>query len=125
MRLPIALALSWPERLPGLVPAIDWAASSTWTFEPVDAETFPAIGLARAALAASPLHPAVLNGANEVCVGAFLDGELGFLGLVDTVADLLGSFVTSVSPGQVPTLDQVMAADAWAREAARARVEGN
>ncbi|MDR3359920.1 MAG: 1-deoxy-D-xylulose-5-phosphate reductoisomerase [Bifidobacteriaceae bacterium] len=123
MKLPIALALGWPERVAGAVRGVDWTASSTWTFEPVDDATFPAIGLARRALAASPLHPAVLNGANEVCVEAFLGAALPYLGIVDTVAAVLEDFAADVPPGGVPTLEQVMAADRWARDQARTRIE--
>jgi 1-deoxy-D-xylulose-5-phosphate reductoisomerase len=118
MRLPIALALAWPERLPGAIRPADWSGKSSWTFEPVDAATFPAIDLARAALAASPLHPAVLSGANEVAVAAFLGGRLGYLGIVETVGEVLAQFASSLRPGDRPTLGQVWQADAWARQRA-------
>ncbi len=70
MRLPIALALSWPDRLADVTPAYDWTAPQTWSFEPLDEDAFPAIRLARQAVAASGLHPAVFNAANEAAVGA-------------------------------------------------------
>jgi 1-deoxy-D-xylulose-5-phosphate reductoisomerase len=125
MRLPIALALGWPERLPGAVRALDWTARSSWEFEPLDEATFPAVGLARAALAASPLHPAVLNAANEVAVGLFLEERLGYWGIVDTVAAVLEEFAPSRRAGTAPTLEDVAAADAWARARARALAEGD
>jgi 1-deoxy-D-xylulose-5-phosphate reductoisomerase len=124
MRLPIALALAWPDRLPGAISPADWSRRSQWDFEPVDNATFPALNLARAALEASPLHPAVLNGANEVAVRAFLAGRCGYLGIVDTVAAVLDQFSSSVLPEATPSLEEVQAADAWARRRARALVEG-
>ncbi|MDR1187971.1 MAG: 1-deoxy-D-xylulose-5-phosphate reductoisomerase [Bifidobacteriaceae bacterium] len=124
MRLPIALALAWPERLGDVIAPVDFGTAQAWTFEPVDNETFPALGLARRALTASPLHPAVLNGANEVCVGAFLEGRIGYLDIVDTVAEVVTRFASSLSPGKTPTLEQVMEADGWARARAASVVEG-
>jgi 1-deoxy-D-xylulose-5-phosphate reductoisomerase len=124
MRLPIALALAWPERLGGVIDPVDFTASSAWTFEPVDNQTFPALDLARRALAASPLHPAVLNGANEVLVDAFLGGRMGYLGIAEGVAAALAAFATDLLPGTAPTLDQVTGADKWARRWAAKLVEG-
>jgi 1-deoxy-D-xylulose-5-phosphate reductoisomerase len=123
MRLPIALALAWPERLNGVIPSNNWNAATQWHFEPLDESVFPAVQMARQALTASPLHPAVFNGANEACVEAFLDGRLSYLGITDTVAAVLQRFTSSVLPGTVPSLEQVMAADAWGRT--QAEVEGN
>jgi 1-deoxy-D-xylulose-5-phosphate reductoisomerase len=125
MRLPIALALAWPERLGDVIDPVDFTASAAWTFEPLDNATFPAVGLARRALAESPLHPAVLNGANEVCVEAFLAGRIGYLEIVDTVAEVLGGFRSSLGPGIAPTLGQVLRADEWARARANRIVEGS
>lgn len=75
MRLPIALGLTWPERLEGVEKPLTWTAASQWTFEPVDNETFPAVDLARFAVGESATHPAVLNAANEVLVDAFIAGR--------------------------------------------------
>jgi 1-deoxy-D-xylulose-5-phosphate reductoisomerase len=124
MRLPIALALAWPERLPGAIGPPDWSARTAWTFEPVDGETFPAVGFARAALDASPLHPAVLNAANEVAVGAFLDGRLDYPGIVETARAVLDQFAPSSLSDQALSLESVLAADAWARERAGALAGG-
>ena len=115
MRLPIALGLSWPRRLADVVPANDWDKPAAWTFEPLDDETFPAIGLARAALAQSPLHPAVFNAANEECVEAFLRGRIAYLAVVDTVADVLEAFEAV----DEPSYESVLEADRWARARAR------
>ena len=86
MRLPIALALGWPDRVPDAAPGCDWTTASAWTFEPLDDDAFPAVRLARAAGEAGGTAPAVYNAANEVCVAAFLAGRLPFPGIVDTLA---------------------------------------
>lgn len=116
MHLPIALGLSWPDRLDTVARPCAWDTPTAWTFEPYDAEVFPAIGLAREAVAASALHPAVLNAANEVCVEAFLAGRIGYLDIVDTVGRVLESFDGT---GQM-SLAGVLDADAWARSASHA-----
>jgi 1-deoxy-D-xylulose-5-phosphate reductoisomerase len=89
MRLPIALALGWPERVPDAQPPMDWTTAQSLTFEPLDATAFPAVSLAMAAGRAGGTAPAVFNAANEEAVGAFFDGRLPFLGIIDTVADVL------------------------------------
>ncbi|MEO7261702.1 MAG: 1-deoxy-D-xylulose-5-phosphate reductoisomerase, partial [Jatrophihabitantaceae bacterium] len=89
MRLPIALALAWPDRVAGAAPGLDWSQSQAWTFEPVDNEAFPAIELARQAGVAGGCAPAVYNAANEESVAAFHSGACGFLGIVDTVGQVL------------------------------------
>jgi 1-deoxy-D-xylulose-5-phosphate reductoisomerase len=113
MRLPIALGLSWPDRLPDVAPACDWSSATSWTFEPLDEVAFPAVALARAAVAASPTHPAVLNAANEQCVAAFLGGRVGFLDIVDTVAAVLDEHDGAAAADL--TLDAVLDAERWAR----------
>ena len=85
MRLPIALALGWPDRVPGRPRAVDWTRAHDWTFEPLDTDAFPAVGLARRAGEAGGCAPAVFNAANEELVAAFHDGTIGFLQIVDTV----------------------------------------
>ncbi|WP_137653127.1 1-deoxy-D-xylulose-5-phosphate reductoisomerase [Bifidobacterium moukalabense] len=89
MRLPIALGLSAPERLGDVAAACDWTKAATWTFEPLDDEAFPAVSLARHCLEASEKHTAVLNAANEQAVHAFLEHRLPYLGIVDTVKEVL------------------------------------
>jgi len=117
MRIPIALALAWPERVPGAAPALDWSAASSWTFEPLDTEAFPAVALAREVAAAGGTAPAVYNAANEECVARFLEGSIGFPRIVDTVARIVSEHDTSGAG--VTTLDDVLAVDAWARARAR------
>jgi 1-deoxy-D-xylulose-5-phosphate reductoisomerase len=117
MRLPIALGLGWPDRVPGAAAPVDWTSSQIWTFEPLDEEAFPAVPLARQAGAAGRTVPAVYNAANEVCVGAFLTGQIPFAGIVDTVAQVVSEHHDS--GGAAVQLADVLAADGWARERAR------
>ena len=116
MRLPIALALGWPERVPDAAKACDWTTASSWEFFPLDENAFPAVALAREAGTAGGTAPAVYNAANEECVSAFLGGQLPFLAIVDTVAAVLGEHG---DPGNSPTLQDVLEAEAWARQRAR------
>jgi len=89
MKLPIALGLSWPDRLTKVAPACDWSTASSWTFEPLDHQAFPAVELARRAGALGGTAPAVYNAANEECVDAFHDGRISFLAILDIVAAVL------------------------------------
>jgi 1-deoxy-D-xylulose-5-phosphate reductoisomerase len=123
MRLPIALGLTWPERLPAAAPACDWTAAHTWTFDPLDDDAFPAVRLARAAGAAGGTAPAVFNAANEVAVEAFRAGELSFLGIVDTIAAVLAQHEPAA--GEELTLEAVLAADSWARMSAGRVIMGS
>lgn len=126
MRLPIALGLSWPDRLPGVIEAVDFSRPGSWDFAPVDDDTFPAIELARWAGTEGGTAPAVFNAANEACVEAFLDGRIGYLDIVDTVGGVLAEHLAlpagttgAFRPSQeVNRIDDVLAADAWARERA-------
>ncbi len=117
MRIPIALALGWPDRVPDAAAAVDWTTAHTWTFEPLDEEAFPAVPLARQAGAAGGTVPAVYNAANEVCVAAFLAGQIPFAGIVDTVAQVVSEHHDSA--GDAVQLADVLAADGWARDRAR------
>ena len=113
MRLPIALGLTWPERpdLSGLVTPNDWSEPVSWTFEPLDDAAFPAVGLARSAVAASDTHPAVLNAANEQAVAAFLASGLEWLDIVEIDAAVVGEHEGLTSP----SLEDILAAETWAR----------
>lgn len=112
MRLPIALGLSWPERLDNITAPNVWDSPVAWHFEPLDHETFPAVQLAREAVASSPLHPAVLNAVNEECVAAFLSGELPYLAITDVVESVLGEFT---APAGTLDLETVLGTEKWAR----------
>ena len=118
MRLPIALGLAWPDRVPGAAPGLDWTRAATWTFEPLDESAFPAVRLAREAGTAGGTAPAVYNAANEECVAAFLEGRLPFLGIVDTVARVLEESRPS-GVGNALSLADVLSAEGWARSRAR------
>jgi 1-deoxy-D-xylulose-5-phosphate reductoisomerase len=117
MRIPIALALGWPDRVAGAAPAVDWSAAHTWTFEPLDEQAFPAVGIAREAGSAGGTAPATYNAANEVCVDAFLAGRLPFTGIVDIVAQVVSEH--DGRAGGTAQLADVLAADRWARDRAR------
>lgn len=122
MRLPIALALGWPDRVAEAAPACDFTSPATWTFEPVDHETFPAIELARAVGQAGGCVPAVFNAANEEAVAAFLDGRIAFRGIVDAL-----TAVVDDAQGwreDPTTVEDVLAAEDWARHRARELLDG-
>ncbi|HEU4359986.1 MAG TPA: 1-deoxy-D-xylulose-5-phosphate reductoisomerase, partial [Mycobacterium sp.] len=116
MRLPIALALGWPERVPGAAAACDFSAGSTWEFEPLDAEVFPAVELARYAGQTGGSLPAVFNAANEESAEAFLQGRISFPGIVATVADVLHA--ADQWAAKPATVDEVLDAQRWARQRA-------
>lgn len=123
MLVPIALGLSWPERVADADVPVDWTKAQSWDFEPLDDEAFPAVALARRVGEAGGTWPAVYNAANEVCVDAFHDGRLGFVEIVDTVARVIDAYAAEpASHVRDLTLDDVLAADAWARAAAGALV---
>jgi 1-deoxy-D-xylulose-5-phosphate reductoisomerase len=122
MRLPIALGMAWPDRIPDVAPACDWTTAHTWTFDPLDDVAFPAVALARAAGTAGGTAPAVFNAANEVAVEAFRAGRLPFLGIVDTIAEVLAA--RPADPPGALTLPAVLAADAAARAAAHRIIHG-
>ncbi|SLI14124.1 1-deoxy-D-xylulose 5-phosphate reductoisomerase [Mycobacteroides abscessus subsp. abscessus] len=113
MKLPIALALGWPDRVPGAAAACDFSTASTWTFEPVDTEVFPAVELARQAGQAGGSVTAVYNAANEVAVQAFLDGRIRFPEIVRTVARAVEA--ADRWRAEPETVEDVLAADRWAR----------
>ncbi len=130
MRLPIALGLTWPDRLPEAARPCDWTRPAAWTFEPLDSSVFPAVELARRAGQAGGTAPAVYNAANEECVDAFCAGRIGFLDIVDTIDAVVDEHLATSAdlPGLDPgeafrpdselSLDAVLAADAWARSTA-------
>jgi 1-deoxy-D-xylulose-5-phosphate reductoisomerase len=113
MRLPIQYALSYPERLPNPeLPKLDWEGIKELTFEPPDLERFPCLKLAIEAGRKGGTHPAVLCGADEVAVELFLSERIKFTDIARLVARALESH-KAISH---PTLDEILAADDWARE---------
>ena len=119
MRLPIQYALSYPERWEAAIPGIDFSRGLRLEFETPDHERFPCLGLAYRALEGGGSLPAVLNAANEEAVGAFLDGRIGFPAIPEAIREVMDDH----PPRTVATLDDVLAADAWARERTRAALK--
>ncbi|MDQ0676447.1 1-deoxy-D-xylulose-5-phosphate reductoisomerase [Pseudarthrobacter siccitolerans] len=118
MRLPIALGLGWPDRVPKAAAACDWTQAATWTFEPLDVSAFPAVDLAKDAAKQGSTFPAVFNAANEEAVTAFHAGRIRFTDIVDTIAAVL-----SEHPGSSGlTVESVLDAESWARARANERL---
>jgi len=112
MRTPIAYTLAWPERMTAPSSRLDLAEIASLTFGKPDLARFPALRVARDALAAGNGAPTILNAANEVAVAAFMEGRTGFMGIVSTVDQTLESM-----EAQTPaSLSDVVALDAEARE---------
>ncbi len=111
MRLPIALGLGWPDRVPGSARACDWTRATSWTFEPLDATAFPAVGLAKDAARQGSTFPAVFNAANEEAVMAFHAGQIRFTDIVDTIEAVLSEHTGSSGL----TVESVLDAERWAR----------
>lgn len=114
MRLPISLGLDWPHRVGGVGRPLDWSSATSWTFEPLDAEAFPSVALAKAVGRAGGTFPAVYNAANEQAVDAFHEGRLSFLGIVDTIARVIDAH----DAPDVLTVETLAAAESWARATA-------
>lgn len=114
MRLPISLALDWPHRIGGVGRPLDWTQATSWDFEPLDDEAFPAVALAKSVGRAGRTFPAVFNAANEQAVDAFHEGRLPFLGIVDTIARVVDAHE---APDQL-TVETLSDAETWARTTA-------
>jgi len=120
MRVPIAHALAWPERIQSGVESLDLVRRGPLAFEAPDLDRFPCLKLARTAAASGGAAPVVLNAANEVAVGAFLEGRLNFTGIAAVIEGVLEQGAPNASVG----LEGILAVDAWARRQAGDRVEG-
>ena len=118
MRLPIALGLGWPDRVPKAASACDWTKAATWTFEPLDVAAFPAVDLAKDAARQGSTFPAVFNAANEEAVTAFHAGRIRFTDIVDTVDAVLSKH----SGSSRLTVESVLDAESWARARAHERL---
>ena len=119
MRVPIAVALAHPERIPLDVPRLDLAQVGQLDFEAPDRKRFPCLDLAYAALRADEAAPAVLNAANELAVGVFLDGGIAFPGIAASNAAVLNAHIARGGAATLRDLTDVVEADAWARACAR------
>lgn len=118
MRLPIALGMSWPERVPNVAKACDWTQAATWTFEPLNESVFGAVRLARQVGSAGLTYPAVYNAANEQAVEAFHAGWIGF----NQIVDLVQRVVDAHEPEAELSLEGVLHAEIWARDRASAQI---
>ena len=134
MRIPIALGMAWPGRVPNAASACDWSTATSWDFFPLDDAAFPAVRLARRAGKAGGTAPAVFNGADEACVAAFVVGDLPFVRIVETVSEVVEEHLAGGSMGDPgarhvdgnnTTLQDVITADAWARSRAQALIAGS
>jgi 1-deoxy-D-xylulose-5-phosphate reductoisomerase len=114
MRIPIAYTLAWPERMATPCERLDLVAIGTLGFEAPDAERFPALGLARAALLQGGAKPAILNAANEIGVASFLESRIGFLDIAALVGDVLARY----DPPAPASIDEVLEIDRAARRVA-------
>jgi len=121
MKLPIALALDWPHRVPGAQPALDFTRAHDWRFEPLDDAAFPAVQLAREVATRRGTHPAVYNAANEEAAAAFLQGRIRFPQIVDTVAEVLAG--ADQFAGVPSSVDDILAVEREARTRANAVVD--
>jgi 1-deoxy-D-xylulose-5-phosphate reductoisomerase len=119
MRIPIASALAWPERIATSCKPLDLATIGQLTFEQPDTVRFPALRLARAAVNEGGAKPAILNAANEIAVAAFLKGQIGFLDIAALVETTLSGYV----PNMPVTLDDLFSIDAAARSYASAKIQ--
>jgi 1-deoxy-D-xylulose-5-phosphate reductoisomerase len=125
MKLPIALALGWPDRVPGAAAACNFSTASRWDFEPLDSDVFPAVELARRAGRAGGCMTAVYNAANEEAAAAFLAGQISFPAIVRTIGEVLAD-ADQWAPHlrEAPaTVDDVLDAQRWARQRARRAVQ--
>ena len=121
MKLPIALALDWPHRVPGAQPALDFSQAHTWTFEPVDSRAFPAVRLARDVAKQKGTFPAVYNAVNEEAAAAFLGGRIKFPQIVDVVDEVLQG--ASQFAGVASHVDDILACEFEARVRANALID--
>lgn len=118
MKLPIALGMSWPERVPNVAAALDFTQASQWTFEPLNEMVFGAVRLARQVGQAGSTYPAVYNAANEEAVEAFHRNKIGF----NQIVDVIERTVNAHEPQGELTLESVLAAETWARDRAVAQM---
>ena len=121
MKLPIALALGWPDRVAGAASGMDWTRAQNLTFEPLDPDAFPAVGLAKEAGRLGGSGPAVFNAANEEAVAAFISGDLPFLGIVDVLSRTL----EQVALRELHTPADVLESEGEARAVAKAFIQSS
>lgn len=111
MRLPISLGLDYPHRIGGVGAPLDWRKATSWTFEPLDEDAFPAVRIAKSVGRAGSTFPAVFNAANEQAVDAFHEGRLSFTGIIDTIEGVID---VHEAPDEL-TVSALAEAEEWAR----------
>ena len=122
MKLPIALALSWPDRTVGVIPPIDWNTAHTWSFNPIDNAKFPAIELARRCGEIGGAMPAIFNAANEEAVAAFLKGQIRFTEIIEIVDAVLQQLAGD-APATLSDIADVSAIEEDARVSANQNIK--
>ncbi len=122
MRLPISLGLDWPHRVPGVGVPLDWSRGQSWTFEPLDDDAFPAVGLAKRVGVAGGTYPAVFNAANEQAVQAFHARRIPYLSILAVVERVVDEH--QPASGAL-MLEGVLEAERWARDAADRALAGS
>jgi 1-deoxy-D-xylulose-5-phosphate reductoisomerase len=120
MRLPISLGLDWPHRVPGVGVPLDWTHAQSWTFEPLDDDAFPAVNLAKSVGVAGGTYPAVFNAANEQAVQAFHARRIPYLSILAVIER-----VVELHEPHPLTLEGVLEAERWARDAADRALAGS
>lgn len=114
MKLPIALGMAWPDRVPNTTVPLDWSNSRSWNFDPLDEDVFTAVAMAREVGTVGQTYPAVYNAANEQAVEAFHEGKIGFLQILDVIAECIQAH----QPVGEITLESLLEAERWARATA-------
>ena len=122
MKLPIALALSWPDRTVGAIPPINWSTAHTWGFAPIDNAKFPAIDLARRCGEIGGAMPAIFNAANEEAVAAFLKGQIKFTEIIEIV-DAVLQHLAAEAPATLSDIADVSAIEEDERASANQNIK--
>ena len=124
MHLPIALGLGWPDRVANAGSACDWSTASTWTFEPVNDDLFPAVRMAKRVGQFAGTAPAAMNGANETAVAAFLAGHISYLGIMRLVQSVVEQHILNgFMSDKDMTIDDVLTASNWSMQYAQQLLE--
>jgi 1-deoxy-D-xylulose-5-phosphate reductoisomerase len=118
MKLPIALGLSWPDRISEVSSPVDWSKSHAWQFDPLDENVFGAVRLARQVGKLGKSYPAVYNASNEQAVAAFHAGLISF----DQITELIERAIDAHEPDSQLSLESVLAAEKWARDRTDAQI---
>ena len=118
MKLPIALGISWPDRLTNVQKPVDWTKSQSWTFENVDEKVFKALSLAKEVGKAAGSAPAAMNAANEECVAAFIERKISFLSIFEIVENVVRNHLASSSfvKNELLTLEKLLNVDESIRQ---------